>query len=118
MLQTSEKEIIRKEHNKETGADVPEASDEIIYKIDIPANRYDMLCLEGIARALNVFSGRIAAPEYQTADMTGTQARCCCNYCCCRQHDGGCATRQGGASACWMQHSAQSSWRRAALLLQ
>ena len=61
--QTSEKEIIRKEHNKEATEAEPAASDEIIYKIDIPANRYDMLCLEGIARALNVFNGRIAAPE-------------------------------------------------------
>jgi hypothetical protein len=38
--QTSEKEIIRKEHNnKESSAGAAEASDEIIYKIDIPANR-------------------------------------------------------------------------------
>lgn len=27
-------------------------SEEIIYKIDVPANRYDILCLEGIARAI------------------------------------------------------------------
>lgn len=38
------------------------ASDEVIYKIDIPANRYDMLCLEGIARALNIFTGRLSPP--------------------------------------------------------
>jgi hypothetical protein len=30
-----------------------------------------MLCLEGIARALNVFNGRVAAPDYTVADMTG-----------------------------------------------
>lgn len=47
----------------------------MIYKIDIPANRYDMLCLEGIARALNVFKGRIEAPQYRLADMTGAQRR-------------------------------------------
>jgi hypothetical protein len=46
-------------------------SEEVIYKIDIPANRYDLLCLEGIARALNVFAGRRAPPRYTLADMTG-----------------------------------------------
>ena len=48
-----------------------EANDEVLYKIDIPANRYDMLCVEGIARALNIFRGTIAAPRYRLADMTG-----------------------------------------------
>lgn len=33
-------------------------------KIDIPANRYDMLCFEGIAKALNVYLGRQPAPKY------------------------------------------------------
>jgi hypothetical protein len=47
------------------------ASDEVVYKIDIPANRYDMLCLEGIARALNIFSGRVAGVEYSLADVPG-----------------------------------------------
>lgn len=71
--QTSEKEILRKEHGKEESASIADASEEIIYKIDIPANRYDMLCLEGIARALNVFKGRIQAPNYRLADMRGEQ---------------------------------------------
>lgn len=31
------------------------ASDDIIYRIDIPANRYDLLCLEGLVDALLVF---------------------------------------------------------------
>ena len=44
------------------------ASDEVIYKIDIPANRYDMLCLEGIARALNVFTGRLSPPPRYVVD--------------------------------------------------
>jgi phenylalanyl-tRNA synthetase beta chain len=34
-------------------------------KIEIPANRYDMLCIEGISRALNVFLGNIEAPNYK-----------------------------------------------------
>lgn len=68
ILQTSEKEMMRKELR--TAADDVIASDEVIYKIDIPANRYDMLCLEGISRALNVFGGA-ASPTYTVADMTG-----------------------------------------------
>ncbi|KAK9448247.1 uncharacterized protein V1518DRAFT_418445 [Limtongia smithiae] len=34
-------------------------------KIEIPANRYDMLCFEGIARALNIFLGREKLPNYR-----------------------------------------------------
>lgn len=32
-------------------------------KIDIPANRYDLLCHEGISRALLVFLGKISQPQ-------------------------------------------------------
>ncbi|CAA16986.1 Phenylalanine--tRNA ligase beta subunit [Schizosaccharomyces pombe] len=39
-------------------------------KIDIPANRYDMLCLEGIAQALNVFNRRMATPQYKLLPST------------------------------------------------
>jgi phenylalanyl-tRNA synthetase beta chain len=37
---------------------------EVIYKIEVPANRYDILCLEGLSRALNVFLENTARPEY------------------------------------------------------
>jgi len=33
-------------------------------KIEVPANRYDMLCIEGIAQALNEFLGRAEAPTF------------------------------------------------------
>ncbi|KAK4961531.1 phenylalanine--tRNA ligase subunit beta [Elasticomyces elasticus] len=33
-------------------------------KIEIPANRYDMLCFEGIAMNLNIFLGRQPMPNY------------------------------------------------------
>ncbi|KAK5046757.1 hypothetical protein LTR84_007518 [Exophiala bonariae] len=33
-------------------------------KIEIPANRYDMLCYEGIQLMLNVFNRKIQAPKY------------------------------------------------------
>ena len=28
-----------------------------ILKVDIPANRYDLLCMEGLTRAINTFNG-------------------------------------------------------------
>lgn len=34
------------------------ASDDTIYRIDIPANRYDLLCLEGLVDALLVFQNK------------------------------------------------------------
>ncbi len=42
--------------------------DGVIYKIDIPANRTDLLCLEGLALSLNVFKGRSVVPEYKQID--------------------------------------------------
>lgn len=36
-------------------------------KIEIPANRYDMLCFEGIAMNLNIFLGRQTIPNYRLA---------------------------------------------------
>ncbi|KAJ5625547.1 phenylalanine--tRNA ligase subunit beta [Penicillium lagena] len=36
-------------------------------KIEIPANRYDLLCFEGIALMLNIFLGRVSLPEYKLA---------------------------------------------------
>ena len=36
-------------------------------KIEIPANRYDMLCFEGIAMNLNVFLGRQRMPDFRLA---------------------------------------------------
>lgn len=38
-------------------------------KIDIPANRYDLLCLEGIALALNIFLERENTPNYRIIDL-------------------------------------------------
>ncbi|KAJ3550639.1 hypothetical protein NM688_g5030 [Phlebia brevispora] len=34
-------------------------------KIEVPANRYDLLCIEGIARALRVFLGKEKPPLYK-----------------------------------------------------
>eukprot|EP00730_Choanoeca_flexa_P000036 TRINITY_DN10015_c0_g1_i3.p1 TRINITY_DN10015_c0_g1~~TRINITY_DN10015_c0_g1_i3.p1 ORF type:complete len:601 (+),score=182.76 TRINITY_DN10015_c0_g1_i3:1352-3154(+) len=57
---TSEKE----ELEKNNPAKAKDASDDVIYKIDIPANRYDLLCIEGLARGLNTFLGNKPAPRY------------------------------------------------------
>lgn len=40
-------------------------SDAVVYKIDVPANRYDLLCVEGLSRALRIFLGDMEAPTYQ-----------------------------------------------------
>jgi phenylalanyl-tRNA synthetase beta chain len=50
---------------KEKGKDAAKGlSDRTIYKVDVPANRYDQLCLEGLVRSLQVFQGRMQAPSY------------------------------------------------------
>lgn len=40
----------------------------VFYAIDIPANRYDILCMEGIARALRIFLNLQAPPVYHRID--------------------------------------------------
>ncbi|KAJ3590780.1 hypothetical protein NHX12_008729 [Muraenolepis orangiensis] len=59
---TTEKEQISREQGdgKASGA-----SEAVLYKIDVPANRYDLLCLEGLARGLQVFTNKMDAPRYQ-----------------------------------------------------
>lgn len=37
----------------------------VSYKIEVPANRYDILCLEGMKRALRVFTGLDTPPVYR-----------------------------------------------------
>ena len=62
--------MIRRERKQQDDAEISPAADEdIIYRIDIPANRYDMMCLEGIARALNIFRGTQGPIKYRLADM-------------------------------------------------
>uniref|UniRef100_A0A8C0LQG4 Phenylalanine--tRNA ligase beta subunit n=1 Tax=Canis lupus dingo TaxID=286419 RepID=A0A8C0LQG4_CANLU len=65
---TSEKEIISKEQGNEKAEG---ASDVVLYKIDVPANRYDLLCLEGLVRGLQVFKERIKAPVYKRVTPNG-----------------------------------------------
>ena len=44
--------------------DVVEENNVTKFKIDIPANRYDLLCVEGLARSLNVFRQRCEVPKF------------------------------------------------------
>ncbi len=44
-----------------TGEPIGDSS-RVIYRIDIPANRYDLLCIEGLARGLRVFLGKEKTP--------------------------------------------------------
>ncbi|CAK5045072.1 unnamed protein product [Meloidogyne enterolobii] len=51
------------EKNETTGLD------EEIYKIEIPANRYDLLCVEGLTRALLIFQNKIKIPSYKLSEV-------------------------------------------------
>lgn len=53
-----------------------DASEEIIYRIDIPANRYDLLCLEGLVNGLLVFLEKVEPQKYipiEPKDAQSTQ---------------------------------------------
>lgn len=58
---TSEKQQVAKEQGKDKAVGL---SDDVIYKIDIPANRYDLLCLEGFVHSLKVFLKDYSAPKF------------------------------------------------------
>ncbi|CAI4221503.1 unnamed protein product [Auanema sp. JU1783] len=67
---TSEKAAVEKERHvdeKEASA----LSDQEVYKIDIPANRYDLLSVEGLARAIRIFKKEINQPEYKVVKPSG-----------------------------------------------
>lgn len=59
---TSEYESTLKEKGEEAAKG---KSKQVQYKIDVPANRYDILCLEGIARALRIFLLMEPVPVYR-----------------------------------------------------
>ncbi|KAL5232213.1 hypothetical protein ABZP36_030989 [Zizania latifolia] len=65
---TTEKAIIRKEKHLDDNGEV-DGDDEVIYKIEVAANRYDLLCLEGLSRALRVFTGTEANPKFKISSI-------------------------------------------------
>lgn len=52
------------ELDEDTTEDVKGTDERPQLKIEIGANRYDMLCIEGIAQALNQYLGRVEEPNY------------------------------------------------------
>ncbi|XP_039491466.1 phenylalanine--tRNA ligase beta subunit [Drosophila santomea] len=68
---TTEKQMLTKEQGDVAAA--ANASEEIIYRIDIPANRYDLLCLEGLVTGLLVFLGKLKPPKFQFVEPAKRQ---------------------------------------------
>jgi phenylalanyl-tRNA synthetase beta chain len=58
--QTTEKQMI----SKEQGIEKADASDDVIYRIEVPANRYDLLCVEGLVRGILIFQETFPPPKY------------------------------------------------------
>ncbi|GFG37483.1 hypothetical protein Cfor_09546 [Coptotermes formosanus] len=61
-MKTTEKQMITNEQGAEQSAG---ASEDVIYRIEVPANRYDLLCLEGLVLGLLVFQGKLSPPRYK-----------------------------------------------------
>ncbi|XP_075154242.1 phenylalanine--tRNA ligase beta subunit [Haematobia irritans] len=61
---TTEKQMLTREQGDDA-AGAADASEEVIYRIDIPANRYDLLCMEGLVTGLLVFQGKIKPPKFK-----------------------------------------------------
>ncbi|KAJ8971535.1 hypothetical protein NQ317_016806 [Molorchus minor] len=64
---TTEKQMITKEQGGDSQLTAG-ASEEVIYRIDIPANRYDLLCIEGLVLGLLVFQKKISFPIYKAVN--------------------------------------------------
>ena len=68
---TSEKEMYKNEQQKE-GENL---SSEVLYKIEVAANRYDLLCLEGLALALRIFLEKQKMPEIKPLNVLPEEER-------------------------------------------
>lgn len=67
---TSEREEALKSSTVKLSKDeIAALSENVIYKIDMPANRYDLLCIEGLSRALRIFLGEMDAPSYEVISV-------------------------------------------------
>uniref|UniRef100_A0A0N5AYP4 Phenylalanine--tRNA ligase beta subunit n=1 Tax=Syphacia muris TaxID=451379 RepID=A0A0N5AYP4_9BILA len=63
---TSEKCAVRKEKGEKMAEGL---SEEEVYKIELPANRYDLLAIEGFARALKIFHSQLEQPRYTVKEV-------------------------------------------------
>ena len=68
---TSEKDMYKNEQQKE-GENL---SSEVLYKIEVAANRYDLLCLEGLALALRIFLEKQKMPEIKPLNVLPEEER-------------------------------------------
>ena len=68
---TSEKEMYQTETKKEGEA----LSTETVYKIEVAANRYDLLCLEGLALALRIFLEKQKMPDIKPLNVLPEEER-------------------------------------------
>ena len=68
---TSEKEMFQNEQNREG----EHLSTEVLYKIEVGANRYDLLCLEGLALALRVFLKKQKMPDIKALNVLPEEER-------------------------------------------
>lgn len=68
---TSEKEMFQNEQNKEG----EHLSTDVLYKIEVGANRYDLLCLEGLALALRVFLQKQKMPDIKPLNVLPEEER-------------------------------------------
>ena len=68
---TSEKEMFQNEQKKEG----EHLSSEVLYKIEVAANRYDLLCLEGLALALRIFLQKQKMPEIKPLNVLPEEER-------------------------------------------
>ncbi|KAF6146966.1 hypothetical protein GIB67_036685 [Kingdonia uniflora] len=64
---TTEKAIIRKEMH--LGDEEATEDEEVIYIVEVPAHRYDLLCLEGLVQALRIFMELDEIPTYTVANV-------------------------------------------------
>ena len=62
---TSEQQMFENEQQK-SGSHL---SNEVLYKIEVAANRYDLLCLEGLALALSVFLEKKTMPVFKSLNV-------------------------------------------------
>lgn len=63
---TSDRSIFEKEHSTSESVTNSESySEEILYRIEIPANRYDLLSVEGLSMALKAFIRSTTFPDFK-----------------------------------------------------
>lgn len=62
---TSEKQQLAKEQGVAAASRAISSTEDVIFKIDVPANRYDLLCMEGLTTGLLVFMGKMPIPRFK-----------------------------------------------------